>query len=118
MQSRQQPRRLKAVHRRFVVQLRALIVKTGLVQIRRPSSMLMFLIAPSLFIMLLGGVVVAVKNGAGSGIVKLGLAKCSGFDVYGQLDKGSSCTSVAFAVNSPNGTTGRYAVLNNFKGMR
>lgn len=99
--------RLKYPKRRIGEQTRALIVKNALVQSRRPSSMLMFLIAPSLFIVLLSVVQTAVQKASENGDIQLGISKCSGFSVYGQIDGSIPCTTIAFAVNSPNGTSGR-----------
>jgi hypothetical protein len=103
----QSPHRLKSPKRRICEQIRALIVKTALVQSRRPSSMLMFLMAPSLFIILLSVVQTAVQKASENGDIQLGISKCSSFSVYGQMDSSIPCITIAFAVNSPNGTTGR-----------
>jgi hypothetical protein len=106
MQPPHQLRQLKVAQHHFMEQIRALVVKTALVQSRRPSSMLMFLISPSLFIILLGAVQIAVRKGSGDGVISLGLSKCSGFGVYGQLDTDFPCTTIAFAVNAPTGSRG------------
>ena len=67
----QRPRQLQEPQLRVVAQIRALVVKAALVQTRRPSSLLMFLAAPALFVILLGAVQVAVRRGSGDGAVEI-----------------------------------------------
>ena len=85
---------------RFVYQIGALILKTLLVQSRKPLSLLLFIASPSIAILVLHFIQYAVVSSTTQSEAQLSLQKCVSFDVYGQVTQDPSfpCVTVAFAV--------------------
>jgi hypothetical protein len=121
-------RRLRRRRYNCCLQLSALTRKNVLVYSRRLNTLLFFILAPTLLMLLLWLVKVAVyTTNAEAEVVPLTLSRCKVFNVYGQIDLGRelnttgdkpTCVTVAFAPSGSPAVVGVMRVLAQQTGLR